>query len=45
VLLALLMSLWVGPLVALLIAVIGQVRRQGDGCSSRAACRWRLVSR
>lgn len=42
---ALLGSLWVGPLVALLIAVIGQVRRQGDGCSSRAACRWRLVSR
>ena len=45
-LLALLMSLWVGLLVALVIAVIGpQVRHQADGCSSRAACRWWLVSR
>ena len=42
---ALLGSLWVGPLVALLIAVIGQVRRQGDAYSSRVACRWWQVSR
>ncbi len=45
-LLALLMSLWVGLLVAVQLAVIGsQVRHQADGCSSPAACRWWLASR